>query len=76
MSEHDPLGKARSAGGILHVDGVPGVEGRLPRRVFLVVHHDGHGHDLGHGIHAAVFFRSEEADPLQMRQIPAAQFAP
>ena len=36
VGEHDPLGKAGGAGGVLHVDDFVAVEGRLDRRQFGV----------------------------------------
>ena len=73
MGQHDALGEARGAGGILHVDGVPGVQAVLPGLVLGIIGHDGHGQNLGHGIHAAMLLRAQETDAPQMRQAREAE---
>ena len=73
MGQHDALGEARGAGGILHVDGVPGVQAVLPGLILGIIGHDGHGQNLGHGIHAAMLLRAQETDAPQMRQAREAE---
>jgi len=74
MGEHDPLGKAGSAGGVLHVDDIMPVQGRLNPCQFAVGHLFPHGDDLFKVDHAGGCFFADEHHGFENRQLRTVEF--
>jgi hypothetical protein len=75
VGQHDPLGKAGGARGVLHVDHVVGVQGVLAGLEFGVGDLLAQGHDIIPAEHAGHFLLAQIDDVFELRQLGALELA-